>query len=313
MESAAEYAQKRERQLHAQRLRVERARRIVPGLQSLLDAYAALQAKRGMAVVHGEKENLARFDEVLRQNEHEQAALLARHGLDGEYLALQYDCPLCRDYGFVGKRGEKPCVCYEQNIFAQRSKESNLIGFAQENFECFDLNIFPEENDQRQRMEALRRTAQEYADRFPHNEKTNLLLLGSAGLGKSYLLNCIGQRVLKRGLSVQKITANQFQQMILRDVFDKKNPGPLRRLETASLLIFDDLGSEPGVNELIGQYFYALLCERVTAQRPWVMASNLTVQELQARYGERTMSRLLDVRHTRAIKLWGKDVRLCRS
>lgn len=301
---SAIYTAKRERALLLQRRHQEEVCAALPAFSHLLAEFAHLQAQRALAAKSPDA--CLSIEIQIEQNKQKQATLLQQNGYPAHYLELTYDCPTCRDYGFVERH---TCTCMEKlRVSMQNQQQEDL--FQQQTFDRFNLSLFPEDNNQRKQMAFLQKTAQQYAKQFPKNEKMNLLFLGNCGLGKSFLLNCIGSFVIQRGFSVQKVTANQFQRMITQELIQQRDARSMNRLMQAHLLIFDDLGSEPPIQETVAQHLYALIDERTVYNRPWVMASNLSVDELTARYGPRTLSRLLDKQRTYAAALQGCDVRL---
>ena len=76
------------------------------------------------------------------------------------------------------------------------------------------------------------------------------------------------------------------------------------------LLLIDDLGTEPMMRNITVEYLFTLLNERIAAKRHTVIATNLSPVQLQERYGERVMSRILDRSRGVALKFVGRDVRL---
>lgn len=116
-----------------------------------------------------------------------------------------------------------------------------------QSFESFDLSLFPDEASgagpsQRRRMEQAREYGQLYAGRFPQNEKPNLLLLGPAGLGKTFLLNCISLAVLERGFTVLRLSAFQMFEL-MRKYHRGQDEGGMETMLQAQLLALDDLGT----------------------------------------------------------------------
>ena len=93
-------------------------------------------------------------------------------------------------------------------------------------------------------MEQAREYGQLYAGRFPQNEKPNLLLLGPAGLGKTFLLNCISLAVLERGFTVLRLSAFQMFEL-MRKYHRGQDEGGMETMLQAQLLALDDLGTEP--------------------------------------------------------------------
>lgn len=303
---ANHYTSIRERALKRQQARKKAVLRVAPQYRDLEREYVRIQGFIGVADGHDQKEALqAKLQDLKIKMED----ILTAEGFSKDFLCLEHQCEICKDYGFVNG---KPCICYEKKRFHIKEERSNLLGFEQQTFESFDLSIFPQEDGQRARMGQLHQHCRQYADEFPDVCPENILLIGSSGLGKTYLMHCIGRRVLDHGFSVRKVTANQFQRMLMEQVIGQRDERPLVELENVDMLLYDDLGSEPSVKGIGEHYFFALLNERQTAHKPMVVASNCSIEEIRQRYGERTISRLLDTKLTRAYSLKGKDLRLFR-
>ncbi|MBQ6595783.1 MAG: DNA replication protein DnaC, partial [Clostridia bacterium] len=80
-------------------------------------------------------------------------------------------------------------------------------------------------------------------------------------------------------------------------------------LMDAPLLLIDDLGTEPMLRNITVEYLFLLLNARLTARRHTVIVTNLDLEQLRVRYGERVYSRLSDRRATLIMRLTGKDLR----
>ena len=157
-----------------------------------------------------------------------------------------------------------------------------MAGTDEQNFERFDLNRFPEEGGQRAQMALARRLCEEYADRFPETRYRNLLLTGAGGLGKTYLLNCIYARVCDRSLSAVRVTAFKlFESMRRQHMGDSESE--FASLTEAPLLLIDDLGTEPLMNNVTVTQLFNLLNERQMSGRHTVLSTNLSMNELQER------------------------------
>ena len=78
----------------------------------------------------------------------------------------------------------------------------------------------------------------------------------------------------------------------------------------APVLLLDDLGAEPIINNVTIEQLFTLLNERELNGLHTVISTNLTPAELQSRYTERIGSRLLDKRSTSMLPFYGDDVRL---
>lgn len=235
---------------------------------------------------------------------------LVQAGLPEDFLKLKHRCELCRDTGYVGDAPARFCDCFESRLRMRLYEDGSMAGLDEQNFARFDLERFPEENGQRERMRMLRRTCEDYAERFPNTRFLNLLLTGAGGLGKTFLLNCIYARAVERGYPAVRITAFRMFKC-MRDQHFASGDGEMsfEQLIDAPLLLIDDLGSEPMMRNITVEYLFTLLNERIAARRHTVIATNLSPIQLQETYGERVSSRLLDRGRCACVKLEGKDLR----
>lgn len=303
------YAKKRDKALYQQRKNHAIACKASDELSRLMQEYATLQIDFLTATNKHAPASLATITQSLQENQERKQSELLRVGLPADFLDLHYDCPQCKDYGFIDGQ---PCTCYHDQ-FDLSSDATTIDAFDNQTFDTFDETIFPTKNNQQHQMISLRNYAQKYAMNFPNNQPRNLFLLGPCGIGKTFLLNCIGERVLQRGFSVEKVTASRFQQIIFNDIIKDGNQRSFNRLLNAQLLIFDDLGAESaigGATTIIAQHLYTLIDERMSTKRAGAISTNLSAPELQEKYGTRVFSRLLDTQSTYSIGLDGQDVRL---
>ena len=231
-------------------------------------------------------------------------------GLPADYLELHYRCKLCRDTGYVGDAPSRFCECFEKALRVRQYEDGSMAGVNEQCFATFDLNRFPVEGGQRAQMEGVRRACEDYADSFPNTRFQNLLLTGSGGLGKTFLLNCIYERVISRGESAVRVTAfRMFEAMRRQHFADGSAEVGFDQLLSVPLLLIDDLGSEPMMRNITVEYLFTLLNERMAARRHTVIATNLSPLQLQEIYGERVSSRLLDRTRCATMRLEGKDLR----
>lgn len=212
----------------------------------------------------------------------------------------------------MGSPVHEYCACIKVALMRRLYDAANI---GDETFENFDLRIFsdvPEEKtgkSQRQTMAAYRSYCEGYADAFPDVRRRNLLLTGPTGLGKTYLLNCISARLLDRGKAVLRLTAYRMLDA-MRRYHRGQDDGGLELMTTAEVLVIDDLGTEPMLENITIEYLFTLLNERRANRLPTLVATNLTPRELQARYTERIFSRLMDRSETQVLLFSGEDVRL---
>jgi DNA replication protein DnaC len=309
----AEYRLQREQNEREEHRRQDAASRRSPELASMILArqealYEGIQSMfTGSMPADIEKRMggyTRRIDELLREN-----------GLPPDQLDPVYRCHECRDTAYAGEDAGTLCVCARKRyteILAQSRQFENS-----QTFESYDESVYPSKPlpgtdiTQRAYMSALRDRCEEYANALPRPHAPNLLFYGSSGLGKTFLLRAIYMRALDRGVSSQCVTANALLKTI-REAYFGHEQKALDMLYEVPLLLIDDLGTEPMLENITVEQIFCLLNERQNARLATVISTNLGLNELKARYTERVLSRLMDARACQQLRFIGEDVRLRR-
>ena len=240
--------------------------------------------------------------------------LLKHNGYPESYLDPVYRCPKCKDTGYVGEPVKDMCECLRTAFYARLYQQVGLGEKARQTFESFDLNVFPDKKvegqpfTQRQLMDMIRQQCQAWAERYPKAETSDMLLMGPSGLGKTFLMHAMAKRLLDRGLNVLMMSAYRFLDVARKAYFS----GQMTELDSimeADVLLLDDLGSEPLMENITIVQLFNLINERQTAGKATVISTNLNVRELRERYTERIASRLTDKRQCTQVVFMGEDIR----
>ena len=279
-----------------------------PRLGEIAAARKALTYDLGKALL-STKDALAARRAYSRQMQallQEEQAILRENNIPPAFLKPAWRCAACQDTGYVeGPQGEKQmCACLARRVLEERFAQSSLS--EQERFETFREDIFPSPRQRKATCRA-RDICREYADAFPDNQPPGLLILGQAGLGKTFLLNAVAVRVLERGHSVLCLTAYGYIQEVLAAMNSRQ---PLPDLTFPELLILDDLGAEPMLNNVTRESLSNLLDTRQRKGLATAFSSNFTQTQLIEEYGERFAFRLLSPRNTITLELAGENLRL---
>ncbi len=195
-------------------------------------------------------------------------------------------CPKCNDTAFVSN---KLCSCVK--ALAIKSEE---FSFPLHSFDESDPKYFGENAEAYLRTQNnLQALSQQ---KFPLNKMKNIVLLGKPGTGKTFLVSCMANAVMQRGFSVMFLTAFEAVERMLKyhTTFDAGKSAYLSPLLDCDFLVIDDLGSESMFKNVTVEYFFHVINERMLANKTTVITSNLTIDEIGVRYGERTASRLFD-------------------
>ncbi|ALR90249.1 DNA replication protein [Clostridium butyricum] len=150
-----------------------------------------------------------------------------------------------------------------------------------------------------------------YCNKFSEAKKEGLgfLFHGEPGNGKTYLSNCIGNRLLNNMVPVICVGINQLLERIRQTYSRYGQDGEdtvLRGLALADLLILDDLGTEQSTEWSISRV-YNIIDSRIRNGLPIIISTNHTIADLEKRYSKRTISRLTEV--CTPIKFTGEDIR----
>ncbi len=209
-------------------------------------------------------------------------------------------CPLCLDAGF---RGSDICDCVKRYAISK-----NEIRFPLFDFSSSTPGIFGEHAKEFEKRQKLLETLM---NKFPANNKRTIVLLGSPGTGKTFLASCCAGAALSKGASVTFASAFEFVEAALKyhtSPLSAKD-GALSRFVDADLLVIDDLGTEPIYKNVTKEYFYLVVNERQLSRKHTICTSNLTIDEIASRYGERTASRLFSGKECIAFEFSYADAR----
>jgi DNA replication protein DnaC len=311
-ELEAEYDQIRAENERAETARKEKIRNECPEIYTLVRERENLVFGTLRAILNGnaETENLP---EKMERLSAEIRNKLTAAGFPADYLAPIYRCPACKDTGRTGELIKEPCDCLKRAYQRKLRSTIGLNGEKRESFETFDLSVFPDEPlpgknySQQILMKKRRDDCREWADHYPDVPNKNLLLTGKSGLGKTFLLHAIAERLIERDVNVLILSAYNLLELVRKAYFaNEETTGELSGID---VLMIDDLGSEPLMQNVTVEQLFNLLNERLNRGLSTVISTNLTMEELQSRYTERIASRLRDRNNWKVITLEGKDIR----
>ena len=301
------------------RMRHEQVYARVPELQTLDRQIAALVPQAAAAALSGQGE----LEPLRRQSldlQARRAELLVENGWPMDFLNGAWDCPLCRDTGYVEGR---MCSCLKRLYDQIRTRDlSALLKLGNESFGTFDLGLYDDRPDPvsgvspRAQMETVFGICYDYALDFG-KRRENYLFRGGTGLGKTFLSACIAREVSNQGYSVAYVTALEALGAFETQKFSKgteediAQAGALvRRMCGCDLLILDDLGTEM-TSEPARVALYTLVNTRLLARKKTVVSTNLTAAQMEKRYTPQIMSRLEG--EYQVLSFAGTDIRLLKK
>lgn len=245
-------------------------------------------------------------------------ALLKENGYPEDELSERYRCKLCRDTGSVDA---KPCACYKKKLIEKAYEQSNLSAqLSHQTFDTFDMSLYSETVDEyygvspKEHMMRILNICKAFVKNFDTSDM-NLLFWGEPGLGKTFLSTCIAKELIATNHSVIYETAYKTFSMLEELKFKRTdNEEKLRfkvdKLYSCDLLILDDLGSEFSTQYTTASLF-DIINSRLISGKKTVINTNLSMAELEKKYGERVVSRLFG--HYQVLNFIGSDIRIDKS
>lgn len=263
--------------------------------------------------------NPAIGEEIARLSK-QKTALLTAAGYPPDYLSMHYTCEKCRDTGYVEN---EMCSCMKSKIIHLLYAQSNLDEqIAKENFESFCLDYYsPDLKDEstglsaRENMQQILSYLHGYTDSFGQ-ESDNLLFYGAAGVGKTFLMNCVAKELMEHSHSVIYMSAVRFFEVLADASFHKSSQlneyesAVQRDLYDCDLLMIDDLGTEVA-NSFTASALFQCINERGMRKKPVIISTNLPLSSIRTIYSDRVFSRIAS--NYRILKIFGKDIRIMKS
>lgn len=254
------------------------------------------------------------FNNALAQLNEEKEQLLKEKNIPQNYNEPIYSCDLCNDRGYIEN---DRCSCFQQKLIDKAYQQSNLgHSFYEQSFDDFSLAYYSNRKKQdqeisdRENMEDILAKCHHFCDKFD-TMKQGLFLVGSPGLGKTFLSNCIAKELLDQGKTVvYKRAARLFSSYddfrfgrIDNESFN------LDQLYNADLLIIDDLGTE-NITKSGLSFFFDLLNERIDKGKKMIINTNFSTKDITKFYTGRITSRIYEF--FQILHFRGKDIRVQR-
>lgn len=305
------------KQSHARAVQNSRCEEIntrLPEYDALRKESAKVSAEAARAAVMGDMTKRARLADKLASINEEKQLLLAAAGYPEDYLDLHYECPACKDTGFIDG---KKCSCFKQAAIDLLYNQSNIKKILLlENFSNFNYDWYSEDYvDPVSGISALEniinvtKDVNAFISDFPSGQ--NLLFYGDTGVGKTFLTHCIASELLGRGHSVLYLSAIDLFDLFSKYTFDNNSEADYRdafsQILDCELLIIDDLGTEL-TNSFTNSRLFYCINERILAGLSTIISTNLSLEELMNTYSERIFSRL--TMSYGIYKIFGDDIRM---
>lgn len=235
--------------------------------------------------------------------------ILAENGYSPEDMEYKPSCEICADTGFIGG---KVCKCLERFTIEENYSDSSLKNILRkENFASFDETLFSDYADgknisPRKSILNARKRCETFINNFG-KQNENLLIIGKAGTGKTFLTHCIADELIKKGFSVLYTSAYGMITRLTKAAIGEEDDAFERYINGADLLIIDDLGTER-LTDFSESQLYNILNARLTSEKSIVISTNCNVADINEKYGERIVSRIFG--NFTGVAMHDEDVRL---
>lgn len=308
-------AQEKEDRESQNRERLANAYRQVPRLRQIDIALRSTMAQAAQAAFsQGSADGRELLSQAREKNlvlQRERDALIAENFPEG-YLDER---PICQRCGGTGYLGSNMCHCLEERCRREQQKIVSVLSGNQDNFGSFRLDYYSDMVDPkfgaspRTIMAGNLQTCRRYAMTVTQTEGGNLLFVGGTGLGKTFLSACIARTVTERGYSVAYESSGHLFSMLEQAKFggDEESRRSARYFSQCDLLILDDLGTEFHT-AYTDAALYSIVNTRMLSDKPTIISTNLTLQELEKTYSERFASRVAG--YYAKLEFLGSDVRV---
>lgn len=209
---------------------------------------------------------------------------------DGDYTqdGLLY-CGVCRtpkecEIEVFGEKRIVPCSCECVRQEEQRQKEQERAAFIRSlRNECIpdrklqNATFANSDGSNAEKMQKLERYAAKWEQMRADN--IGLLLWGNTGNGKTYAAACVANALIDKGIGV-KITSIARILSAVTGVFGQERQSVFDELTRFPLLVIDDFGANRETGFAL-ENIYTVIDERYRAQKPLIVTTNLSLQELK--------------------------------
>lgn len=311
-----EYDERQIANRHALEKKHEIAYKAIPQLHDFDVSIAEQSVASAKLALSGDQEAVKKLKDKIKELSSEKEALLTAHGFPKDYLTPNYQCPICKDTGYVGR---EKCQCFKQAIVDLLYSQSNIKKAIEiENFNTFSFDYYDknyiDETTKLSPYDNMKKVVTDCISFIKNFDDSydNLLIYGNPGVGKTFLTNCIARELLNTAHTVIYLTAFQLFSILEKHTFDKsKEPYEVEEqfngIMNCDLLIIDDLGTELN-SGFISSQLYLIINERYLSRKSTIISTNLSIEDMKRLYNERVFSRITS--NYKLLKIVGDDIRL---
>ena len=290
--------------------RYEEVSKNVSGFKDIDDKIAEIGIELSkLALKKGavDKEKFFSLEKEIKTLEQNKQQMLESAGFGKNYFDDVHICNVCKDTGYIN--GEM-CSCFKKLISEYEFNGNSVyenVSFDNFNIDLYSDEIIPQYNTSAKRhMQNVYDFCKAYADEFTKTSE-NIIMFGGAGLGKTFMCTCIAKELSRKGFSVIMQSAYNIFEIISKNKFSFKTDltEDVNKYYNCDLLIMDDLGTE-FVTEYTVSALFDIINTRMVSNKPTIINANLSLKNIEAKYSDRIVSRLLTYNH---LLFLGTDIR----
>lgn len=224
--------------------------------------------------------------------------------------SMQYECPKCRDMGFLYRKDERGCeITYRCECFAIRQakrmmKRSGISGeFQKKTFDNFNIRG----NAQ---LSNAKTKAMQYVKNFrqtEHDRYNSIMFCGQVGAGKTHLGTAICRELMNSGVAViymayRNAVTKLKQNIINEDGYNRE----LNQYISARVLYIDDL-LKGKLTETDINIMYEIVNYRYMNNMPIIISTEKAPKDLLV-FDEAIGSRIIEMCRGNIVQLQGKEL-----
>ncbi len=310
-----EYNAKQLRRQHIVNDRIKEVYEKDQRLKAIDDKISSCSLSQAKKLLNGDITALPKLRTQLSDFRQQRLDILKELGYSEQYLEPSYECPDCKDTGYIGS---ERCHCFTQRAIDLVYTQSNIRSILKnENFDTFSYDYYSETEINpatgQSSLQTIKNAVKECRKFIREFDAchSNLFFYGDTGVGKTFLSNCIAKELLDTGHSVIYFTAFQLFDIFKRNMFQKETEEDIiaahQNIFDCDLLIVDDLGTEMPNSFTVSQLFLCLN-ERMLRRKSTIVSTNLSLTQVAEIYSERVFSRISS--SYIILKLFGDDIRI---
>lgn len=275
----------------------------------------ALSVIRSLSMGDSSRDYVEALSKANLSAQEKRKKLLHDNGFPDDYLKEIHFCDICEDKGFLNG---KMCSCQKALLRSYATTRLNEISPASScTFDNFSLDFYPDyhmpeiESTPRKRMSMILSYCKNYAADFDTNSPS-IFMRGETGLGKTHLSLAIAMSAIEKDYAVIYASAQNILSKLEKEKFGKTNTyeSTESTLLECDLLVLDDLGTEFSTQFTVSAV-YNIINTRLLQGLPTIINTNLSDEELEAKYSSRITSRIVGNYDT--LNFFGKDIRQIKN